>query len=77
MVGYKKDKTIVDEQELRRLQHLSFIEHHREDAARLPAEAAARLVDASYTLCKLLIIKKTIRNKLFLQLVMFKVLQKS
>lgn len=54
MVGYKKDKTLVDEQELRRLQQLSFSEHHREDASRLPPEAAARLVDASYTLCKLL-----------------------
>lgn len=52
-VGYRKDKTIVDEQELRRLQQLSIMQQHRDEAAKLPPEAAARLVDATYTLCKL------------------------
>ncbi|KRT79688.1 hypothetical protein AMK59_7559 [Oryctes borbonicus] len=51
-VGYRKDKTIVDEQELRRLQQLSIMQQHRDEAAKLPPEAAARLVDASYTLSR-------------------------
>ncbi|EFA02160.2 protein lava lamp [Tribolium castaneum] len=51
-VGYKKDKTIVDEQETRRLQQLSIMQQHRDVASRLPPEAAARLVDASYTLSR-------------------------
>lgn len=51
-VGYKKDKTIVDEQELRRLQQFSIMQQHRDAASKLPPEAAARLVDASYTLCE-------------------------
>ncbi|RZC33876.1 leucine-rich repeat-containing protein, partial [Asbolus verrucosus] len=49
-VGYRKDKTIVDEQESRRLQQLSIMQQHRDVASKLPPEAAARLVDASYTL---------------------------
>ncbi|KAI4462901.1 structural maintenance of chromosomes protein 2 [Holotrichia oblita] len=49
-IGYHKDKTLVDEQELRRLQQLSIMQQHRDEAAKLPPEAAARLVDASYTL---------------------------
>lgn len=51
-IGYGKDKTIVDEQDLRRFQQLSIMQQHRDLAAKLPPEAAARLVDASYTLCK-------------------------
>ncbi|XP_063904226.1 protein lava lamp-like isoform X2 [Zophobas morio] len=51
-VGYKKDKTIVDEQELRRLQQFSIMQQHRDAASKLPPEAAARLVDASYTLSR-------------------------
>lgn len=53
-VGYKKDKTILDEQELRRFQQMSIMQQHRDAASKLPPEAAARLVDASYTLCKFL-----------------------
>lgn len=52
MVGYKKDKTFVDEQQLRRLQQMSIMEQHIKEAAKLPPEAAAKLVDATYTLCK-------------------------
>lgn len=53
-VGYRRDKTLLDEQEQRRLQQLSLMQQHRDVAAMLPAEAAARLVqDANYTLCKL------------------------
>ncbi|KAK9730611.1 hypothetical protein QE152_g14361 [Popillia japonica] len=51
-IGYRKDKTLVDEQELRRLQQLSIMQQHRDEAAKLPPEAAARLVDASYTLSR-------------------------
>lgn len=52
MVGYKKDKTFVDEQQIRRLQEISIMQQHIREAAKLPPEAAAKLVDASYTLCK-------------------------
>lgn len=51
-MGYKKDKTLVDEQELRRLQQMAFLQQHKDDVSRLPAEAQARLRDANYTLCK-------------------------
>ncbi|GJQ83990.1 lva [Trypoxylus dichotomus] len=51
-VGYRKDKTLVDEQELRRLQQFSIMQQHRDEASKLPPEAAARLVDASYTLSR-------------------------
>jgi chromosome segregation ATPase len=51
-VGYKKDKTILDEQELRRFQQMSIMQQHRDAASKLPPEAAARLVDASYTLSR-------------------------
>lgn len=51
-VGYNKDKTLVDEKELRRLQEFSILQQHKDIAAKLPPEAAARLVDANYTLCK-------------------------
>lgn len=51
-VGYKKDKTFVDEQELRRMQQLSIMQQHINEASKLPAEAAAKLVDASYTLSR-------------------------
>lgn len=52
LVGYKKDKNIIDEQEYRRLQQLSILQEHKNEVSKLPPEAAARLVDASYTLCK-------------------------
>lgn len=55
MVGYKKDKTFVDEQQLRRLQQMSIMQQHIKEAAKLPPEAAAKLVDATYTLCKYLV----------------------
>lgn len=51
-VGYKKDKTFVDEQQFRRLQQMSIMQQHMNEASKLPPEAAAKLVDASYTLCK-------------------------
>ncbi|KAJ8953810.1 hypothetical protein NQ318_006658 [Aromia moschata] len=51
-VGYKKDKTFVDEQELRRMQQMSIMQQHIHEASKLPPEAAAKLVDASYTLCR-------------------------
>ncbi|KAJ8922698.1 hypothetical protein NQ315_007731 [Exocentrus adspersus] len=51
-VGYKKDKTFVDEQEFRRYQQMSIMQQHISEASRLPAEAAAKLVDASYTLSR-------------------------
>lgn len=51
-MGYRKDKTLVDEQELRRLQELSIMQQHMDVASKLPPEAAARLVDANYTLCE-------------------------
>ncbi|CAH1954419.1 unnamed protein product [Acanthoscelides obtectus] len=51
-VGYKKDKTFVDEQEARRMQQLSIMQQHFQEAAKLPPEAAAKLVDASYTLSR-------------------------
>ncbi|KAL1509714.1 hypothetical protein ABEB36_004410 [Hypothenemus hampei] len=51
-VGYKKDKTFVDEQEVRRLQQLSIMQQHINEASKLPPEAAAKLVDASYTLSR-------------------------
>jgi len=51
-VVYRRDKTIVDEQELRRLQQLSILEQHKDEVSKLPPEAAARLVDASYTLSR-------------------------
>lgn len=49
-VAYKRDKTLVDEKELRRLQQIAVLQH---ETGKLPPEAAAKLVDASYTLCKL------------------------
>lgn len=52
IVGYKRDKTFVDEQQLRRLQQMSIMQQHIQEAAKLPPEAAAKLVDASYTLCE-------------------------
>ncbi|XP_065161792.1 LOW QUALITY PROTEIN: protein lava lamp [Atheta coriaria] len=52
VVGYKKDKTLVDEQELRRLQQMAFLQQHKDDVSRLPAEAQARLRDANYTLSR-------------------------
>ncbi|VEN47539.1 unnamed protein product [Callosobruchus maculatus] len=51
-VGYKKDKTFVDEQAARRMQQLSIMQQHFQEAAKLPPEAAAKLVDASYTLSR-------------------------
>ncbi|CAH1174226.1 unnamed protein product [Phaedon cochleariae] len=51
-VGYKKDKTFVDEQELRRFQQMSIMQQHISEVDRLPAEAAAKLVDANYTLSR-------------------------
>lgn len=51
-MGYKKDKTFVDEQESRRLQQLAIMQEHIHEASKLPPEAAQKLVDASYTLCK-------------------------
>ncbi|XP_031353392.1 protein lava lamp [Photinus pyralis] len=52
-VGYRKDKTLLDEQEQRQLLQLSLMQQHREVASRLPPEAAAKLVqDASYTLSR-------------------------
>lgn len=51
-VGYRKDKTILDEQDMRRIQQLSILQQHKDDVSKLPAEAAARLVDASYTLSR-------------------------
>ncbi|CAG9766600.1 unnamed protein product [Ceutorhynchus assimilis] len=51
-VGYKKDKTFVDEQEARRFQQLAIMQQHINDASKLPPEAAAKLVDASYTLSR-------------------------
>ncbi|XP_072380192.1 uncharacterized protein [Diabrotica undecimpunctata] len=51
-VGYRKDKTFVDEQELRRLQQMSIMQQHIKEASKLPPEAAAKLVDASYTLSR-------------------------
>lgn len=78
-VGYRKDKTIVDEQELRRFQQLSIMQQHRDEASKLPPEAAARLVDASYTLCKLNNTIDLLEVLIFsnlLQHAMFKVLPK-
>lgn len=51
-VGYKKDKTFVDEQEQRRMQQISIMQQHIKEASKLPPEAAAKLVDASYTLSR-------------------------
>ncbi|KAK5644112.1 hypothetical protein RI129_007957 [Pyrocoelia pectoralis] len=52
-VGYRRDKTLLDEQEQRQLLQLSFMQQHRDVASRLPPEAAARLVqEASYTLSR-------------------------
>ncbi|KAJ8927201.1 hypothetical protein NQ314_020479 [Rhamnusium bicolor] len=51
-VGYKKDKTFVDEQQLRRLQQMSIMQQHMQEASKLPPEAAAKLVGASYTLSR-------------------------
>ncbi|CAG9856954.1 unnamed protein product [Phyllotreta striolata] len=51
-VGYRRDKTFVDEQEQRRMQQISIMEQHIKEASRLPPEAAAKLVDASYTLSR-------------------------
>lgn len=51
-IRYKKDKTFVDEQELRSLQQMSIMQQHIKEAAKLPPEAAAKLVDASYTLSR-------------------------
>ncbi|KAF5280498.1 hypothetical protein FQA39_LY18043 [Lamprigera yunnana] len=52
-VGYKKDKTLLDEQEHRRLMQLTLMQQHRDVASMLPPEAAARLVqEASYTLSR-------------------------
>lgn len=51
-IGYKKDKTFVDEQSIRRLQQLAIMEQHINEASKLPPEAAAKLVDASYTLSR-------------------------
>lgn len=51
-VGYKKDKTFVDEQDARRMQQLAIMQEHINEVSKLPPEAAAKLVDASYTLCK-------------------------
>lgn len=50
-IGYR-DKTLQDDQEIRHIQQMSLMQQHRDLASKLPAEAAARLVDASYTLCK-------------------------
>ncbi|XP_057654580.1 protein lava lamp-like isoform X1 [Diorhabda carinulata] len=51
-IGYKKDKTFVDEQELRSLQQMSIMQQHIKEVSKLPPEAAAKLVDASYTLSR-------------------------
>ncbi|KAG5898636.1 hypothetical protein JTB14_021010 [Gonioctena quinquepunctata] len=51
-VNYKRDKTLVDEQQLRRLQQMSIMEQHINEASKLPPEAQAKLVDASYTLSR-------------------------
>ncbi|CAH0560726.1 unnamed protein product [Brassicogethes aeneus] len=51
-VGYKKDKTFVDEKELRKIQQLAIMQEHMNEASKLPAEAAQKLVDASYTLSR-------------------------
>ncbi|XP_066154375.1 protein lava lamp isoform X2 [Euwallacea fornicatus] len=51
-IGYKKDKTFVDEQETRRLQQLAIMQQHINEASKLPPEAAAKLVDATYTLSR-------------------------
>lgn len=50
-VGYR-DKTLKDDQESRYIQQMSIFQDHKDLAAKLPPEAAARLVDANYTLCK-------------------------
>lgn len=50
-VGYR-DKTLKDDQESRYIQQMSILQDHKDLAAKLPPEAAARLVDANYTLCK-------------------------
>ncbi|KAF5308263.1 hypothetical protein FQR65_LT06256 [Abscondita terminalis] len=53
LVGYQKDKTLVDEQQQRRLLQMSLMQQHRDIASMLPPEAAARLVqEASYTLSR-------------------------
>ncbi|XP_044748422.1 golgin subfamily B member 1-like [Coccinella septempunctata] len=51
-IGYRRDKTLLDEQQQRRLQQLSFMQQHMDEASKLPPEAAARLVDANYTLSR-------------------------
>nr|XP_023025146.1 protein lava lamp-like isoform X2 [Leptinotarsa decemlineata] len=51
-VGYKKDKTFVDEQQLRRYQQMSIMQQHINEASKLPPEAQAKLVDARYTLSR-------------------------
>ncbi|XP_060532431.1 golgin subfamily B member 1 isoform X2 [Cylas formicarius] len=51
-IGYKKDKTFVDEQELRQRQQLAIMQQHINEASKLPPEAAAKLVDATYTLSR-------------------------
>lgn len=65
-LGYGKDKTLLDEQELRRYQQYSIMQQHRDEASRLPPEAAARLVDASYTLCKFICLDENYNVKYFL-----------
>ncbi|KAF7266452.1 hypothetical protein GWI33_020219 [Rhynchophorus ferrugineus] len=51
-ISYKKDKTFVDDQAVRRLQQIAIMEQHINEASKLPPEAAAKLVDASYTLSR-------------------------
>lgn len=51
-VGYRRDKTLLDEQDYRRMQQMSIMNQHIDEASKLPAEAAARLVDANYTLSR-------------------------
>lgn len=63
-MGYRKDKTLVDEQELRRLQQEAIMQQYQNEAAKLPPEAAARLVDASYTLCKSFQYTYSIRSRI-------------
>ncbi|KAL3266374.1 hypothetical protein HHI36_010551 [Cryptolaemus montrouzieri] len=50
-IGYKRDKTLLDEQQ-KRIQQLSIMQQHMDEASKLPPEAAARLVDANYTLSR-------------------------
>ncbi|XP_018327353.1 protein lava lamp [Agrilus planipennis] len=52
-IGYRKDKTILDEQEQRRLQELTILQQYQDVGAMLPPEAAAKLMhDATYTLSR-------------------------